>query len=1164
MSFIILVFLSIKISFCFIKDFDGLTFYSSATLSKGSYLLMTNKGILMYDETFTELISKYDISFNSNYYENLINKYSSEEDEKILISANKNIYFFSSKGELINNCILNEQYVNPIKSCIMIIPFEILEDSYSFYYIYNYLNKINFQKYQIDLTSLNHNDYCSRISYNYYTLNNLCGNHDNYISCQLINYKHSPSFICFTTSHLTDSTIYMKIYDIKNNFAETGSKTFGSSSYEIITGKIDNGNDQIIFMITTNFNYYVFTIYEDNFNFESSSIGSISGCSYHKNINITYFNETEELIISFTGTCSSKIYIFLYSYKKNTKLTFFGAIRPFTLGDTNICCNFKDNIFSKINYSIQFSPLTNRYLITIGTLGTTNNYISIFVLDKDIEIINQPIELELFSLPLFICEDYDNYTNYNCGDLKNELDNNYLKFIPKCSIYTNEIKNTCQISNFNYKIFNISYRLKKCDIISCIKKKCSPIYYNLLENNTSINELIDIIKNGSINKYLDDILYGSKRDIILTDINSNIYQISSTQNLRNHSTNLTTIDFSECEKILKDHYNIDENETLLMLKIEKTPENPKSLISEVEYLPFHPKNKSVLNLDLCKDAKILLYNNLRSPIDVDNFYKYNTSSDYYNDLCFTNNSEDGVDMTVSERRKSYANNDINICEIGCELVGYDKLTNKSQCQCNIKQEISIRNIKKNVAEIYKSFMGKTSSNFEIIKCYFLLFFKNNIIKNFGSYILLFIILIYIILMILFIIKGYRSLKKDIKYLYLSLKDDKNYQSKRYSINLGTTSIVENKTINKNKSKRYSINLGKTSKVDKNKSKRYSVNLGINSFVNNKKINKNIKSENINKHNPIKKNRKDDKRIIINNNSILKYNNDNNDLSNSNRIFNVDKNKNRNSITKESKMKKSKNKNENNNQKIKDKAKDLDNFDKSKKLNSEKKFLDFEINKLQYKEALKYDKRNFFQYYLSLLRNGHILFFSFVPNKDFNSMHIKICLFMISFANYFTVNALFFSDSTMHKIYTNKGQYNFIYQLPKIFYSSLICSVINTLLKFLSLTQQDIMKLKALKKGEDIKKKLKRLRKIIIIKFILFFILSFIFLILFWFFVSSFCAVYKNTQIFLINDTLISFGFSLIYPLGYYLLSGIFRIISLKSKEKNKAFLYRISLFISYM
>ena len=77
-----------------------------------------------------------------------------------------------------------------------------------------------------------------------------------------------------------------------------------------------------------------------------------------------------------------------------------------------------------------------------------------------------------------------------------------------------------------------------------------------------------------------------------------------------------------------------------------------------------------------------------------------------------------------------------------------------------------------------------------------------------------------------------------------------------------------------------------------------------------------------------------------------------------------------------------------------------------------------------------------------------------------------------------------------------------------------------------------------------------------IKLIIFFILIFLFLILFWFYLICFCGIYKNTQIHLIKDTLISFGLSLLYPFILNLLPGIFRIPSLN--RNNKEYLFKIS------
>ena len=217
---------------------------------------------------------------------------------------------------------------------------------------------------------------------------------------------------------------------------------------------------------------------------------------------------------------------------------------------------------------------------------------------------------------------------------------------------------------------------------------------------------------------------------------------------------------------------------------------------------------------------------------------------------------------------------------------------------------------------------------------------------------------------------------------------------------------------------------------------------------------------------------------------------------------------------------------------------------------------YELNNLTYKEALKLDKRSYLEYYFSLLKIKQLLIFTFYTNSDYNSRIIKIILFFFSFALYFTINALFFNDSTMHKIYVDRGNYNFLYQIPQILYSTIISSLITIIVQFLSLTEKNILTLK--KEKKDINEKASKILKCLTIKFFLFFILCFIFLILFWFYLTCFGAVYKNTQIHLIKDTLISFGLSLLYPFGINLIPGIFRVPALKSKKKNKKCIYKIS------
>ena len=150
---------------------------------------------------------------------------------------------------------------------------------------------------------------------------------------------------------------------------------------------------------------------------------------------------------------------------------------------------------------------------------------------------------------------------------------------------------------------------------------------------------------------------------------------------------------------------------------------------------------------------------------------------------------------------------------------------------------------------------------------------------------------------------------------------------------------------------------------------------------------------------------------------------------------------------------------------------------------------------------------------------------------------------------------------MHVIYQNAGVYDFIFQIPQILYSTIISAIIGVLLSKLTLTQANIAEIKNTKSERDslkYKTEFNKFKKIIKIKLILFFVINFVLLILFWYYLSSFCAVYKNTQIYLIKDVLISFGLSLIYPFAINIFPCIFRIYSLKERNNKHKYSFIFS------
>ena len=147
---------------------------------------------------------------------------------------------------------------------------------------------------------------------------------------------------------------------------------------------------------------------------------------------------------------------------------------------------------------------------------------------------------------------------------------------------------------------------------------------------------------------------------------------------------------------------------------------------------------------------------------------------------------------------------------------------------------------------------------------------------------------------------------------------------------------------------------------------------------------------------------------------------------------------------------------------------------------------------------------------------------------------------------------------MHKIYVNKGSFDLETQLPIMIYSSLISMALDSPLAFLALSNDIITNFKQSKNTRNVKKIGKKLIYCLKIKNALYFFLSFIFLLFFWYYISIFGVIYKNTQYHLLKDTLLSIGLSFISPFGMYLLPGFFRIPSLSNRKKNRKYLYNIS------
>ena len=386
-------------------------------------------------------------------------------------------------------------------------------------------------------------------------------------------------------------------------------------------------------------------------------------------------------------------------------------------------------------------------------------------------------------------------------------------------------------------------------------------------------------------------------------------------------------------------------------------------------------------------------------IKEDELFKYNSSSEFYTDICSTYTSENGTDVTLKDRQNEFIENNLSLCDNDCEYNGYDNNTKKVICECNAKNNFPlISDIKIDKDKLKNNFIQiKNLVNINIIKCYKKLFTKEGIVNNIGNYILLTVIFIYFIAINLFFMldffKLYDLIKKIIK------NKQKNSQNE-----IKVTEKMEEKeqeeVYDTNKYYKKKRKIKNEDEIAQQINNIIKENIENDSSINfpPKRIKIKKKSTNFSSINELNSGRfseasKSKSKFEINNNDYEKSQEKNQAIdiyNNKDKIILFNKEKKINIYL--------------NNDKASNKESDI-----------ELNYIDYELNTLEYEEALKYDKRTYCEYYCSLLRTKHLLFFSFCSFNDYNSTTIKICLFLFSFVLFYTINALFYNDSALHAI-----------------------------------------------------------------------------------------------------------------------------------------------------
>ena len=194
---------------------------------------------------------------------------------------------------------------------------------------------------------------------------------------------------------------------------------------------------------------------------------------------------------------------------------------------------------------------------------------------------------------------------------------------------------------------------------------------------------------------------------------------------------------------------------------------------------------------------------------IEDIDKHNSRSGNYNDLCYTASSDSCTDIILDDRKIEFIKNNKTLCQESCIFSEYNNNLKKAKCTCSVKESSSsFANININIKLLYQNFLKiKNIANFQLLRCYKVLFSKNGIVYNYGSYSLIFIIILHIIVIILYFCKNlFNKIKEKLEDITFAHKKIKYVEAER----------KKEERLKKRKGKRIKKRKGKRIKKNKRK------------------------------------------------------------------------------------------------------------------------------------------------------------------------------------------------------------------------------------------------------------------------------------------------------------------------------------------------------------
>ena len=299
----------------------------------------------------------------------------------------------------------------------------------------------------------------------------------------------------------------------------------------------------------------------------------------------------------------------------------------------------------------------------------------------------------------------------------------------------------------------------ECNIYNFFEKNCVIDFKSDEEKKLFMTEFIAMIHNNTLPEILEYIDGNNKQKNIIGE--NTIYNIFKL-NKQEINENFTYIRF-------QDSINIILGNSLFVFKIENKV--PPCKIPFVDYILFtrDASDDFENNLYYYNNYMQKLYYYIPVNINVDELYLYNKSDNYYKEECKVFKSKNGTDIPLYSRKKFFNTRFLSPCENNCQFEGYVTFydTPSFKCECNIKEdlvsitELNYMALTNESSLLYQFDIKPKLTNFDVIKCYYLIASVDYITKNPGFYLLSLILLFLFIIIFIFIFKGYNSLSQRI-------------------------------------------------------------------------------------------------------------------------------------------------------------------------------------------------------------------------------------------------------------------------------------------------------------------------------------------------------------------------------------------------------------------